>query len=49
MLSPQEIDSAHELVAQALLEHHARDRPHSAGRRRVRASRLLTVHGRGGR
>lgn len=49
MLSPQEIDSAHELVAQALLEHHARGRPHRAGGHRARASRLLTVHGRGGR
>ncbi len=49
MLSAQEIDGAHELVAQALLEHHARGRPRSAGGHRARASRLLTVHGRGGR
>ena len=49
MLSPQEIDSAHELVAQALLEHHARERPSSTGGHRARASRLLTMHGRGGR
>ncbi len=49
VLSPQEIDGAHELVAQALLEHHARGRPRGAGRHRARASRLPTVPWRGGR
>jgi len=49
MLSPQEIDGAHESIAQALLEHHARGRPRAEGRSRVRARRHPTVHGRGGR
>ena len=49
ILSPQEIDGAHERIAQALLEHHARGRPRGESRSRVRASRRPTVHGRAGR
>jgi hypothetical protein len=48
-LSPEEIERAHELVAQALLEHRARER-HAAGRRRrIRVRRPAAVRGRGGR
>jgi Nuclease-related domain len=48
-LSPEEIERAHELVAQALLEHRARER-HAAGRRRrIRGHRPAAVRGRGGR
>ncbi len=54
-LSPQEIDRAHELIAQALLEHLARGRPRRAPAPRAHAlphrlpRRLPTVRGRGGR
>jgi hypothetical protein len=48
-LSPQDIDHAHELVAQALLEHHARSAPRGARRHRAHARRLPLVRGRGGR
>jgi hypothetical protein len=48
-LSPEEIERAHELVAQALLEHRARER-HAAGRRRrIRVRRPAAVRGRDGR
>ena len=40
---------AHELVAQALLEHHARGRPRGDSRYRVRAAHLPAAHWRSGR
>jgi Nuclease-related domain len=48
-LSDEEIDHAHELIAQALLEHAARARPARTSRNRVRSRRVPTMHGRGGR
>ena len=48
-LSPEEIERAHELVAQALLEHRAHDRQTGGRRRRVRGHRPAVVRGRGGR
>jgi hypothetical protein len=49
VLSPQEIDHAHELVARALLEHHAR-RARSGGRwRRRRSSRSPVAQAHDGR
>jgi hypothetical protein len=48
-LSPEEIERARELVAQALLEHRAHDRQTGGRRRRIRGHRPAVVRGRGGR
>jgi len=48
-LSDDQVDSAHELVAQALLEHHAHDRRGGGRWQRVRAGGLPSVRGRAGR
>jgi hypothetical protein len=48
-LSPQEIERAHALVAQALLEHRAHGRRAGGRSQRARAHRLPVVRGRGGR
>jgi hypothetical protein len=48
-LSPEEIERAHELVAQALLEHRARERHAAWRRRRIRVRRPAAVRGRDGR
>ncbi len=48
-LSPQEIERAHALVAQALLEHHAHARGAAGRWHRVRVHRPAAVRGRGGR
>ena len=48
-LSPQEIERAHGLVAQALLEHHAHGRAASGRWHRVRSHRQPALRGRDGR
>lgn len=48
-LEPQEIERANALVAQALLEHHARTRVGAGRWQRVRVHRPTAVRGRGGR
>jgi len=48
-LSPREIERAHTLVAQALLEHHAHSRATGGRWHRVRTRQLPAVRGRGGR
>jgi Nuclease-related domain len=48
-LSPEEIERAHTLVAQALLEHHAHGRQSGGRWHRVRVRQLPPVRGRGGR
>jgi hypothetical protein len=48
-LSPQEIERAHGLVAQALLEHHAHGGAPGGRWHGVRAGRLPAVRGRDGR
>lgn len=48
-LSSEEVERAHELVAQALLEHHAHARQADERRHRVRVRRPPAVRGRGGR
>ncbi|MGA2452688.1 MAG: nuclease-related domain-containing protein [Solirubrobacteraceae bacterium] len=48
-LPPEEIERAHTLVAQALLEHHAHGRQAGGRLHRVRSRQLPAVRGRGGR
>jgi hypothetical protein len=48
-LSREEIERRHALVAQALIEHHARAHAAGGGRRRERLPRPPVVRGRGGR
>jgi hypothetical protein len=48
-LSREEIERRHALVAQALIEHHARAHAAISGRRRERLPRPPVVRGRGGR
>ncbi|MGO9320630.1 MAG: nuclease-related domain-containing protein [Solirubrobacteraceae bacterium] len=48
-LSPEQVEHAHQLVAQALLEHHAHGRQAGGRWSRVRAGQLPAVRGRGGR
>jgi hypothetical protein len=48
-LVPEQLARAHELVAQALLEHHVHGREAGGRRLRVRARQMPVVRGRGGR